>query len=80
MTKKIKNKYIESIYKWLLWITNNEDNPKHEIEFDIGFFIANTICLVAGSIIFIVTKEYGWIAVLVIEYTWALDNMRHNRA
>ena len=67
------------IYKWLLWITNNEDNPRHEVEFDIGFFLVNTICFIIGIGVFIIIKEYAWIAVLVIEYNWALDNMRHNR-
>ena len=76
MTKKTKNKF----YNWLIWVTNNERNPRHEIEFDIGFFILNTFCLIAGTTVFIATKEYAWIAILVIEYTWALDNMRHNRS
>ena len=74
-----KNKILKRIYLWLGWVTNNEERPKHEVEFDILFFIINTICLLIGIPYFICTKEYGWIAVLIIEYNWALDNMRHNR-
>lgn len=80
MTKKVKNKHIDRIYKWFIWVTNNENNPRHEIEFDIAFFTLNTICLMVGTIYFLVVKEYGWIGVLLIEYNWALDNMRHNRS
>jgi len=64
---------------WLRWVTNNEHHPRHEIEFDIVFFIINTIALVGGGYLFYINGEARWIAVLVIEYNWALDNMRHNR-
>lgn len=70
---------MKKIYEWLCWVTNNENNPKHEIEFDIVFFIINTIALIAGTIIAIVKKEILWIPFLIIEYNWALDNMRNNR-
>ena len=33
----------------LVYVTNNEDSPRHETEFDIAFFIINTIALIAGS-------------------------------
>jgi hypothetical protein len=65
--------------RWLLYITNNEETSRHEESFDIWFFIVNTIAAVAGTALMIVYGEPQWIPVLVIEYTWALDNMRHNR-
>lgn len=67
------------IYNWLIWVTNNKERPKHEIEFDIAFFIINTLALFIGSIFLIWSQSAEWIAFLIIEYTWALDNMRHNR-
>ena len=67
------------LYYWLRYVTNNEDVSRHEESFDIAFFIINTIALVVGSVLFIAYDAPEWIAVLVIEYTWALDNMRHNR-
>jgi len=44
------------------------------------FFIVNTVAVVFGIIMFVVYNEPQWIPVLIIEYTWALDNMRHNRS
>jgi hypothetical protein len=70
---------LNSLWHWFCWITNNEFHPKHEVEFDIAFFIINTICLAVGIAFFIIKNEPQWIGVLVIEYTWALDNMRNNR-
>jgi hypothetical protein len=67
------------ISKWLLYITNNEERSRHEEVFDVVFFIVNTIAVVFGVTMFIIHNEPQWIPVLVIEYTWALDNMRHNR-
>ncbi len=64
---------------FFLYLTNNEQVSRHEEAFDIAFLIVNTIAVVVGSIMFIIYNEPQWIAVLVIEYTWALDNMRHNR-
>ena len=66
--------------KWLLYMTNNEEVSRHEEAFDIIFFIVNTLAVILGTIFFIMNHEPQWVAVLVIEYTWALDNMRHNRA
>lgn len=62
-----------------LYITNNEQESRHEQIFDIVFFIVNTVALVFGIVMFIIHDEPQWIPVLVIEYNWALDNMRHNR-
>lgn len=65
--------------KWFLYITNNEQESRHEEGFDIAFFIINTAALFFGVAMFIVRNEPQWIPVLIIEYNWALDNMRHNR-
>jgi hypothetical protein len=65
--------------KWLLYITNNEETSRHEEFFDVIFFIINTLALIFGIIMFIRYDEPQWIPVLVIEYGWAFDNMRHNR-
>ncbi|HEY4521448.1 MAG TPA: hypothetical protein VJL57_03570 [Candidatus Paceibacterota bacterium] len=67
------------MHKWLLYMTNNEEVSRHEMGFDVAFFIINTMALVVGSFLFLKYSEPQWIAVLIIEYTWALDNMRHNR-
>ncbi|MCC6404930.1 MAG: hypothetical protein IT405_00900 [Candidatus Yanofskybacteria bacterium] len=67
------------LHRWFLYITNNEETSRHEELFDILFFIINTAALVFGVVMFIVHDEPQWIPVLVIEYSWALDNMRHNR-
>jgi len=64
---------------FLLYITNNEKTSRHEELFDIIFFVTNTAALIFGIVMFIVHDSAEWIPVLVIEYTWALDNMRHNR-
>ncbi len=67
------------IRKWLLYLTNNEEVSRHEEMFDTIFFIVNTVALIFGSTMFIIYNEAQWISILVIEYTWALDSMRHNR-
>ncbi|MDO8558047.1 MAG: hypothetical protein Q7S09_02550 [bacterium] len=63
----------------LLYITNNEQVSRHEEFFDAAFFVINTAAVFFGIVMFIVRDEPQWIPVLIIEYTWALDNMRHNR-
>lgn len=68
-----------NVYRWLRYMTNNEEYSRHEVAFDIIFFIVNTIALAIGSYLFWKFHEPQWIAVLIIEYTWALDSMRHNR-
>ena len=65
--------------EWFLYITNNEKVSRHEEFFDVLFFIINTVALVFGIIMLTAHDEPQWIPILVIEYTWALDNMRHNR-
>lgn len=69
-----------NIKELLLYVTNNEKVSRHEEVFDIVFFIVNTIACIVGGVLFIIYNEPQWIAVLIIEYTWALDNMRHNRS
>ena len=70
---------MKTVMRWFKWITNNESTPRHEVEFDIGFFVVNTIALVVGCYFIYTLGEIQWIAFLIIEYNWALDNMRHNR-
>lgn len=65
--------------QWLLYITNNEKTSRHEEGFDIAFFLINTAAVIFGTVMFIIHGEPQWIPVIIIEYTWALDNMRHNR-
>ncbi len=64
---------------WFAYITNNEEVSRHEEVFDMVFFIVNTVALIFGTVMFVIHNEPQWIPVLVIEYSWALDNMRHNR-
>lgn len=68
-----------TIKKWLLYVTNNEETSRDEEVFDIGFFIINTIALVVGVIYFAYIGQWEWIPFLIIEYTWAVDTIRHNR-
>ena len=65
--------------QWLLYVTNNEPTSRHEKGFDIAFFIVNTVAVAAGSFYIGYIGEWQWIPFLVIEYTWAMDTMRHNR-
>ena len=65
---------------WLLYITNNEKVSRHEEVFDVIFFIVNTVAVIFGIAMFIYRGDPEWIPVLIIEYTWAFDNMRNNRS
>ena len=65
---------------WLLYLTNNEELSRHEELFDIAFFVINTIAALIGIVLFIIYNEPQWIPVVIIEYTWAFDNLRHNRS
>ena len=65
--------------KFLLYVTNNEESSRHEEWFDIAFFLVNTTALIFGSWYLAYIGYWEWIAFLVIEYTWAMDTMRHNR-
>ncbi len=65
--------------KFLRYITNNEETSRHEFEFDAAFFLINTLAVAIGSWYLIRIDELQWIPFLVIEYTWAIDTMRHNR-
>jgi hypothetical protein len=72
---------LQNIWNWLCWVTNNEKKPKHEVEFDMVFFIANTLTLVIGApLMLLAGKETApFAALLIIEYTWSLDTLRNNR-
>jgi hypothetical protein len=70
---------MKKLWKWFLYITNNEAKSRHEEIFDVVFFVVNTIAGIFGIVMFIIYNEPQWIPVLVVEYTWALDSMRHNR-
>lgn len=64
---------------FLRYLTNNLENSKHEPEWDAVFFIVETIALFLGVFAFIHYNEKAWIPVIVIEWCWAIDNLRHNR-
>lgn len=65
--------------KFFLYVTNNEETSRHETQFDIIFFIINSLAVFVGGIYLGYIGEWQWIPFLVIEYTWAIDTMRHNR-
>jgi len=65
--------------KFLRYITNNETISRHEEAFDGIFWILETVALFFGIWILIKKHNTEWIAFLVIEYCWAMDNLRHNR-
>ena len=68
-----------SLKKSLLYITNNLEASQHEPGWDIAFFLINTLALVLGTWYLWYVHELQWIPFLIIEYTWAMDTMRHNR-
>ena len=70
---------MNKIWKFLLYLTNNEKKSRHEELFDVFFLIVNTIALIFGIYMFVTHDAPEWIPVLVIEYAWAFDNMRNNR-
>lgn len=65
--------------KFFLYVTNNESVSRHEEEFDIAFFIINTLAVLLGGAYLGYIGQWEWLPFLVIEYTWAIDTMRHNR-
>ena len=67
------------IKKLLYYLTNNLKESKHEEIFDMVFFITNTLAVIIGIIILVHVSEIQWVPFLIIEYNWALDNIRHNR-
>ena len=66
-------------YKFLLYVTNNEDKPRDEEKWDIAGFIIATIALLIGLYFIWKKREILWASFLIIEYLWYIDNMRHNR-
>jgi hypothetical protein len=77
MEKESKEK--KAVWKFLQYITNNEEKSRHEEIFDMIFWIIETIALIFGIWILIIRSVPEWIPFLVIEYCWAMDNLRHNR-
>jgi hypothetical protein len=65
--------------RFLRYITNNEAQSRHEERFDAIFWMIETVALVLGIWILTVKHSAEWIPFLVIEYCWAMDNLRHNR-
>lgn len=72
---KTKNR----LYKFLLYVTNNEEHPRDEEKWDIAGFIISTTVLSIGIYLICIYKEILWAPFLIIEYLWYIDNMRHNR-
>ncbi len=70
---------MKTMWKFLKYITNNEEKSRHEEIFDAIFWIIETVMLVFGTWILIAMHDPQWIAFLFIEYCWAMDNLRHNR-
>ena len=69
----------KKIWRWLLYITNNEETSRDEQLFDVVFLIVNTIAVIFGIVMFIIYNSAEWIPILIIEFTWAFDNLRNNR-
>ncbi len=65
--------------RFLRYITNNEATSRHEEIFDGIFWIIETLALTFGIWILLAKHLGEWIPFLVIEYCWAMDNLRHNR-
>jgi hypothetical protein len=68
-----------AMWRILRYITNNEVQSRDEELFDVGFWGVETIALIIGAILLWYKHQPEWIAFLVIEYCWAMDNLRHNR-
>jgi hypothetical protein len=69
----------DAMRKFLRYITNNENRSRHEEAFDGIFWITETVALVFGVCMLLSKHNAEWIPFLVIEYCWAMDNLRHNR-
>lgn len=69
----------DPLLKFLKYITNNEAQSRHEEIFDGIFWIVETTALILGIWILLAKHSGEWIPFLVIEYCWAMDNLRHNR-
>lgn len=67
------------MWNFLKYITNNEEKSRHEEYFDAVFWVLETVMIVFGIWILIQRNMPEWIPFLVIEYCWAMDNLRHNR-
>ena len=67
------------LMRFLRYITNNEIQSRHEEKFDMMFWVVETAALIVGATVLFIKHDGEWIAFLVIEYCWAMDNLRHNR-
>ena len=67
------------MWRFLRYITNNEATSRHEETFDGIFWLVETLALILGIWILLAKRIPEWIPFLVIEYCWAMDNLRHNR-
>ena len=70
---------MNKLYKWLLYLTNNERKCRDEVKFDIYFWIGMTLALLIAEPVLITQGDYGWAAVILIFYLEAWDQLRHNR-
>jgi len=68
-----------TMLRFLRYITNNEVRSRHEEGFDMFFWVVETLAVVVGVWILIAKHGAEWIPFLIIEYCWAMDNLRHNR-
>ncbi len=66
------------MWKFLRYITNNEVQSRQK-NLDVIFWMIETVALIFGTGILITRHSTKWIPFLVIEYCWAMDNLRHNR-
>jgi len=74
----MKNK--NKLYKFLLYVTNNEEKPRDEEVWDMIFFLIEFFATIGGCIFFIIKNQPEWMPVIIIEFCWAFDQLRHNRA
>ena len=70
---------VNLLWRFLQYITNNEVKSRHEEIFDVIFWVIETLALIFGVSILLAKHIGEWIPFLVIEYCWAMDNLRHNR-
>lgn len=79
--KLLQYPILRNVWNFLCWVTNNEKKPKHEVEFDMLFFIVNTTVLTVGVPLMLLAgaETAPFAALLIIEYTWSLDTLRNNR-
>jgi uncharacterized membrane protein len=70
---------MNKIYHFLKYLTNNLKHPKHEVEWDIIFFLLTLLFAIVGTIIFVIKNQVEWSFVIWIETIWCWDGIRFNR-